>query len=462
MKYSRKNTRCKTHALPKIKFEQQRLTSFAGLAVWSPFWDVLDFKTHLRRCFNHIGGGKVYGRATLFLQLILHLLLGYRDLRDSVHYQDDPLVQRVLGLKRLPNVATLSRLLKEADEKSIAKLRGVLRRLVLDRLQTSDLKRITLDFDGSVQSTTRRAEGTAVGYNKKKKGARSYYPLFCTIAQTSQVFDFLHRSGNAHDSRGAREFMAECIECVREAMPHAVIEVRADSAFFSDELVTLLQEQRVEFTLSVPFERFVKLKGMIENRQRNRQRWRRVGPERWFFERSWKPKKWSRSYRFVFIRKRVACQRKGPVQLDLFVPYEFGFEFKVIITNKQVQAKALTLFHEGRGAQEGIFGELKTHCAMGHVPVRRRMGNQMYLLAGLFAHNLVRELQMRVQEPHRGTTVQRASCWVFETVDTVRKTVLQRAGRLTRPGGCLTLTISGSESVRQQLFWLLHRLQLSA
>ena len=92
MKYSRKNTRRKTYALPKIKFEQQRLTSFAGLVVWPPFLDVLDFKAHLRRCFNHIGGGKVYGRATLFLQLIIHLLLGYRELRDSVHYQDDPLV----------------------------------------------------------------------------------------------------------------------------------------------------------------------------------------------------------------------------------------------------------------------------------------------------------------------------------------------------------------------------------
>jgi hypothetical protein len=36
------------------------------------------------------------------------------------------------------------------------------------------LPRVTLDFDGSVQSTTRWAEGTAVGFNKKKKGARSY------------------------------------------------------------------------------------------------------------------------------------------------------------------------------------------------------------------------------------------------------------------------------------------------
>ena len=40
------------------------------------------------------------------------------------------------------------------------------------------LPRITLDFDGSVLSTQGHAEGTAVGFNPKKKGARSYYPLF--------------------------------------------------------------------------------------------------------------------------------------------------------------------------------------------------------------------------------------------------------------------------------------------
>ncbi|TET54681.1 MAG: IS1380 family transposase, partial [Anaerolineales bacterium] len=330
MKYSRKSVERKAHAVPKIKFEQQQLTSFAGLVLLQPFLAALDFKASLARCFRHVRAGKVYGRATVFLQLIIHLLLGYRDLRESTYYRDDPMVKRLLGLKRLPDVSTLSRMLKDATGPSIDRLRRLLRRLVVDRLRELALARVTLDFDGSVQSTTRRAEGTAVGFNKKKKGARSYYPLFCTIAQTSQVLDFLHRSGNVHDSRGARAFIAECIGLIREALPHVIIEVRADSAFFSDELVTLLRDQRVEFTLSVPFERFVELKGMIETRRR----WRSFDANRSFFESHWRPKSWTRSYRFVFIRKRVARQRKGPLQLDLFVPHEDGFEFKVIITNK--------------------------------------------------------------------------------------------------------------------------------
>ena len=220
-----------------------------------------------------------------------------------------------------------------------------------------------------------------------------------------------------------------------------------DSAFFSDEIITLLDAEGVEFTMSVPFERFPTLKGMIEGRKR----WRRFNGELSFFDTSWKPKKWNQRFRFVFVQSQTKKRRKGPVQLDLFVPYEYGYEFKVVVTNKTVKAKTVVAFHNGRGSQEGIFAELKSQCQMGYVPVRTRMGNQLYLLAGLFAHNLTRELQMVTSPRCRKTTTKRATLWIFEQLGTLRKTVIQRAGRLTKPHGKLTLTISANGSVRQQL-----------
>lgn len=64
----------------------------------------IDFKTGLTHCLRHTRAGKVYGRATIFLQLVIHLLLGYRDLRESAYDRDDPMV------KRLSDVSTLSRM----------------------------------------------------------------------------------------------------------------------------------------------------------------------------------------------------------------------------------------------------------------------------------------------------------------------------------------------------------------
>jgi hypothetical protein len=55
--------------------------------------------------------------------------------------------------------------LTEADKKSVDKLRPLLCEMVLDRIAPLSLPRITLDFDGSVQSTKRRAGVTVVGFN---------------------------------------------------------------------------------------------------------------------------------------------------------------------------------------------------------------------------------------------------------------------------------------------------------
>lgn len=454
MKYSRRAVRGKAHAIPALKFECQSLTSFSGLVVIQQFFALLRLKVRLTRCFAHQAAGKVFCRGTLFVQLIVHLLLGYRELRESRYYQDDPLVKRLLGLQRLPDVATLSRMLKEADAKSVVNLRRLLRDLLFERLIRLALPRITLDFDGSVLSTMRHAEGTAVGFNKKKKGARSYYPLFCTIAQTGQVLDFLHRSGNVHDSHGAREFILACIQAVREVLPGVVVEVRMDSAFFSDEIVMALDQAGIEFTVSVPFERFVELKRKIETRKR----WQKLTHEVSYFAEQWKPQVWQRHYRFLFIRTLAKRQQKGPLQLDLFVPHEYGYDFKVIVTNKMLSPNHIVAFHEGRGSQEGIFGELKTHCQVGYVPVRKWLGNQTYLLAGVFAHNLLRELQMITREPSRGTTAKRPPLWAFEELHTFRAGLLHRAGRLTRPHGTLTLTISASHWVKNRLLDVLNAL----
>jgi hypothetical protein len=348
----------------------------------------------------------------------------------------EEMVKRVLGLKRLPDVSTISRALGSADEISVEKVRGESRALVLERLSAEALARVTLDFDGSVLSTGRHAEGTAVGFNKKKKGARSYYPLFCTVAQTDQVLDVHHRPGNVHDSNGADAFIGECLQSVRAALPRAKIEARIDSAFFNETIAERLGIG-VEFTLSVPFERFTELKGMIEGSRR----WRRLNGMLSYFETHWKPKSWSAPYRFIFIRKQVRCQDK------------------VIVTNKRASPRKVVAFHEGRGSQEGIFAELKSHCQMDYVPVTTRVGNQLYMFAGILAHNLTRELQMQVTPRTRATTAKRATLWCFREIATLRRTLIQRAGRIIRPAGKLILSMNSNERLENELLHCLGRLK---
>jgi hypothetical protein len=437
--------------IPQIRFEdpeETSLTSFSGLVIFQALFGRLQLRSRLRACFAHVAVGSIYGPWRIYLWLIVHLLLGFRRLRDRDYYADDPLVLRVLGLTQLPDTSTISRLLAKVDAEAVEKLRKLSRQIVLDRLLIVRLPRLTLDFDGSVMTTMRHAQGTAIGFNKKKKGARSYYPLFCTVAQTAQFFDVHHRPGNVHDSNGARPFMQDCFQTVRDALPGVKLEARIDSAFFDEKQLVSLALDGVEFTCSVPFERFPKLKALIEGRQR----WCRIDADWSYFECDWTPDCWRVSgFRIVVIRQRKKVPRKGPLQLDLFEPRSREYDYQVIVTNRKTSASNVMEFHHGRGSQEGIFAEAKSHCQLEYIPVRSLHGNQTYCLASMMSHNLTRELQMQTAGQEYGTTPKRRNLWGFETLSTLRQRLLQRAGRLIRPQGRLTLVTSGNEAVRRDL-----------
>lgn len=441
MNVSRRAIYTRSRQIPSVKFAPcDQLTSFGGLVIFQQLFQRLDLWSRLEKCCDHLPQTSRYSHGAMLRTLLVHLLLGYRQLRERDFYSSDPLVLQTLGLRQMPSVPTLSRMLATMDGQSIEQLRALNRDLVLQRLGQQGWRTLTLDFDGSVLSTSRHAEGTAVGFNKRKKGARSYYPLFCHIAQSGQVFDVLARSGNVHDSNGARQFVRDCITHVRERLGKGLrLEVRLDSAFFSDDLVNELEALGVTYSISVPFERFAALKTKIETRKRWLVTEGRKGC--YHFEERWKPQCWKRKGRFLFVGQEVAAQNKEPIQLDLFVPVRGDMEFKVILTNHQLSAGKVVSLHEGRGCQEKVFGEMKSHVQLGYIPCRKWLANQTWQMCAILTHNLGRELQMQHQPQQQGLGLKRTARWVFEELGTLRRTILQRAGKLSRPMGKWTLTL---------------------
>ena len=143
-------------------------------------------------------------------------------------------------------------------------------------------------------------------------------------------------------------------------------------------------------------------------------------------------------------------------------PYEYGYDFKVIVTNKPMSAKKTLSFHNGRGAQEGVFAELKSQTQMDYVPTRGKAGNQVYLLWAVLAHDLNREMQMLCYEQVRNTTEKRAPLWSLEQLGSWRRKLIKRAGRLTKPQGNLTLTMSANATVKSELLHYLDVLKRAA
>jgi hypothetical protein len=86
----------------------------------------------------------------------------------------------------------------------------------------------------------------------------------------------------------------------------------------------------------------------------------------------------------------------------------------------------------------------------------------IFVLAAMLAHNLNREMQMMVGTQQRNTTERRAPLWQFQQLGTLRCKLIQRAGRLTRPQGALTLTMSDNSTVKSELLHFLEMLKHAA
>ena len=458
MKSSKSQIHAKYHRVPAIRFEDQQLTSFSGLLIFQLLFKHLNLKQKLKSCFSHLKVSPIFGHHLVTMLLVVHLLIGFRRLREVDYYRDDPLVLRLMGLRKIPDVSTISRTLSGMDQQGVDNVRNLSRSLVLEGLQRERFPRLTLDFDGSVQSTKGHAQGTAVGFNKAKRGARSYYPLFCTVAQTAQFFDVHHRPGNVHDSNGAVQFMMDCFTCAKSQLAGTILESRMDSAFFNQDILSMLSDNKIMFTASVPFERFTQLKELVEKRKR----WHKIDNQWSYFEADWKPKSWQASFRFIFTRKRSRKQRKGPLQLQLFEPVDFNYDYKVIVTNKTESTKSVVWFHNGRGSQEALFGDAKNDTGLDMIPCRRLAANQVFTISAMMAHNLSREIQMLTQPSAPRTRPKRPAAWKFEKLDTIRHRIIQRAGRLTRPQGKLTLTMSANKAVQKDLLHFLNVLHKAA
>ena len=462
---SRPQIDARFHSPMQLRFRDDlMLTRFAGLKVLHALFAILAFNRRLRHALRPCKSGR-YRLWRIIKLLIVMIMLGGHRLRHFESMQRDPMLCRIIGVRQLPSVSTLSRYLSKAPQASPTALRALNRQIIEDRLRSLHPKELTIDFDGSVQSTRARAEGVAVGFNKKKRGAYSYYPLYATLPITGQFYDLLHRPGNAHDSRGAAAFALECFERLGQVCPRSTLSARFDAAHFNLPTLVGLQEAGVKFTCSVPWRRYLEIKIHAQDSEG----W--ISSPDYPFEYKiveFVPDKWSKiadaapiceRWRTIVVRYLRDKPLKGPLQLELFEPVSREYEYNAIVTNRGGRADHVVFFHRGRGSQEKILGEAKQDAALGVVMGRRRVANELFTLCGMMAHNLGREWQLRTDRKTRNQGKNQGSVRRFESLGRLSRRFLQQAGRIIKPQGRLVLEMNTDEGTQRRIERDLDRLQ---
>jgi hypothetical protein len=428
-----------------IEFSGDRLTSYAGLELVRRYIERIGLRGRLRAVLADCGVGGDYDGSSLVILVITLLMVGARRLRQPAYIGSDPLVRRTAALARIPSATTVRNWLRQFTQPKVEQLARRSSALVFEHLQRLDVRRITLDVDGTVVRTGDQVEWAFRGFNPHHRKDKSYYPLLAHVAQTGQILRLKNRPGNVHDSKGAIEFMREVLRLVRAQFgPRVVVESRMDAAFFQRPMLQLLARERCEYAIKVPFWKWVGLKPLVAACKS----WTRMSEELSYFETTVRLAAWHMDLPVVIYRKRVAHETRKNFQLDLFSPDDGHFEYSAITSNKTLGGPALWAFMAGRGAQEKTIAELKGEFALDVVPTRDYAANSAWQQICILAHNLLKSFQLDTTAQPKVRSPKRTAAFLLQNMRTVRFELITRAARLCRPAGRTVLRVPANPATQ--------------
>jgi len=459
MRIRKADLRHRVNAPLALRFNARGLTSFAGLELVRRFFRDVGLVQHLRRHLSGTGLDNDFGVVRMVLLLLGLLIAAGRRLRHLLFLQEDPMVLRFCGMKRVPTPRTVSRWLCRFTRHHRDRLLHVNDELVAEAVRRSKVRRLTFDVDGSVVSTGLQVEWAFRGFNPHHRKVPSYYPVTAYEAQTGQIFRVKNRPGNIQDGKASLGFLRDLFAQVRTTLGRQYpLEFRMDGAFFRNDVLDLLDTQKATYAIKVPFYTWVGLKRLIQERRR----WRKIDATISYFVRTLSLAPWGKTLRVVVYRKRVHHWTRKNFQLDLFDPADGHFEYSAIVTNTGLNGRNLWFFMCGRGSHEKAYAELKGGFAFDCVPTRNYGANSAWQILSILAFNLMRSFQVATTAQPRARSRKRRTLHLFQTIQSLRYQWLNRAGRFICPDGRPTLDLGVSPGVKNQFLLMSERLAKAA
>ncbi len=235
--------------LPEVQeeFSAKIQTRYGGAGLWRRFFRKVGVVKQLSGVQVSWCGWRF--RVVDYLHVLLcGLVLGLGRQCEVADLREDPGALLALGLRKAPSQASLSRFLrrctKRATKQVLAVNRGLLQAMRQGRVSA------TIDLDAEIVSTRGNPTGADFGYNPKRRGSKSYCAVLGLWGETRDVLEAqLHPGSQA--TLSARLTKA-AYRAARRALPAGLrrLRLRADSGFYSHELLTVLEKDRVIYCLA--------------------------------------------------------------------------------------------------------------------------------------------------------------------------------------------------------------------
>jgi hypothetical protein len=281
---------------------------------------------------------------------------------------------------------------------------------------------VTIDLDSTIcEVHGKHKHGAAYGYTRQF----GYHPVLATRADTGEVLHARLRKGSSQ--RGHQRFVEELVARVRRAGAAGALTLRADSGFFSWELIKILNRLKATWSITVNLNASIrKAIAAIDEAH-----WIDITypdggqaqvAETTYITGGGTTKRAERHVRLVVRRTRLT----DPDQAQLWPDWRHH----AFITNVELPTVEVDQFHRDHATVELAIRDLKQGAGLEHCPSGQFFANAAWLSCAVLAHNLIRWTarlghvhpanQLTVTRTIRtrlfaipGRLVNRSRCWVL-------------------------------------------------
>ncbi|MEA2096965.1 MAG: IS1380 family transposase [Candidatus Cloacimonadota bacterium] len=363
----------------RTEFNSGTLTNYSGIFPIYQFMQKLDFFNLLEKKLDiPLHHNAKYTTGQIVSLVITGLFSGLNRINKFESYSRDTLVQNLLNLEGKVDEDTIGGRFKRFNQKynnQFLDLMSVFSKKVHKKLQTdSDI----LDLDSTPKVVYGNQEGAKKGFNHTKKTAKCYHPLLSFLNSTKECLSIWLRPGNCYSSNNAVEYLRD-VFC---KLPSGIKEllVRADSGFFGDALISLIESRSNTFYLIK-----VKLKN-LDSLLESRSDWLPVSgnPLMECCSFIYKCNSWEKERRFVALRS----VKEHRTMTNGWIFEHYIYDYVCYVTNLDHSPNTIDRLYKKRGESENWIENVKNQLFGGTINVDNFWANEAFWICSVLAYNI--------------------------------------------------------------------------
>ena len=370
----------------------ERLSSHSGLALVGAMLNKTNIQERLDRVvlpehkYPEIGHGEVA------IAMIGLLCLGKPDFDAIEPFRNDPFFSQSLGLASVPSSPTLRQRMDSS--------KGVFNDIILEEsaklvgqlapvITPCPGKLVPVDIDVSpFDNSKTKKEGVSWTY-KKFDG---YAPIFSYVGEEGYLANLELRPGSDHSQKGTEAFLNQTLKYAR-LMTNAPLLVRMDSGNDSLGNIKVCRKEGAHYIIKRNLRQESPEEWLEVARECGELEEPRHGKQVWWGERYMKRRGIAEPLRVVFCVTLRTTEANGQA---LLIP---KVEVDTYWTSLDDDPRMVVKLYQGHGTSEQFHSELKTDLDLERLPSGKFRTNELVLLLGMMAYNLLRLLgQESLQE----------------------------------------------------------------